>query len=76
MDEDRIGPFFKDRHILLTGGKTCILKLNILILTNALFGFVSGTGFMGKVFIEKLLRVTEVRRNNKLTEYFQKPKRN
>ncbi|KAG5680579.1 hypothetical protein PVAND_010076 [Polypedilum vanderplanki] len=38
MDEDRIAPIFKGRHILLTGS----------------------TGFMGKVFVEKLLRITEV----------------
>ncbi|CAG9804561.1 unnamed protein product [Chironomus riparius] len=38
MDEDRIAPVFKDRHVFLTGG----------------------TGFMGKVFIEKMLRITKV----------------
>lgn len=64
MEEDRIGPIYKGRHVLLTGGKSrkliiesnCSWELNV----DDANAWILGTGFMGKVFVEKLLRMTDV----------------
>lgn len=59
MDVDRIAPIFKGRHILITGGERHKPIINSNCELKFVF-FVSGTGFMGKVLIDKLLRMTEV----------------
>lgn len=55
-EEDRIAPLYKGRHILVSGGECFKAKFHVL--NN--IQWLAGTGFMGKVFIEKLLRYTEV----------------
>ena len=61
-EEDRLAALFKGRTILLTGGEFFFIKSMIEYFILILSFLNEGSGFMGKVFIEKLLRVTEVKK--------------
>lgn len=55
--QDRVATAFKNQTIFLTGGE---FKLSSLYKQNKkLRACYIGSGFMGKVFIERLLRVAE-----------------
>jgi predicted RNA binding protein with dsRBD fold (UPF0201 family) len=74
-NEDRVKDVFKDREIFLTGGELINLsvqrkkEITISIIINRqiiqhgiLLLIFEGTGFMGKIFVERLLRQTEIKK--------------
>lgn len=56
INSDRIAPVYKNQHVLITGGLfqfNLKNKFKIKLLNNL------ASGFMGKIFFERILRCTE-----------------